>query len=252
MGDRGGVFLVTGAATGIGAATALRLAQPGISLMLHTGSNEAGLQTVAAGAAEAGATVATCIANLSESGAAAKLVAETSERFGGIDGVVSNAGYADRTPLATLTAEDLERAFSTMTVAFSVLMQSAESTLRSSPHARVVAVSSFVTHRFNVGDRFPGSAVAKAGLETLVKAWAERLGSDGVCVNAVVPGYVRKAHELDDDGEALSARRPGLRAVPLQRVGEPEEVAAVINFLLSPDAAYITGQLIHVDGGMTL
>ncbi|MEM7407540.1 MAG: SDR family oxidoreductase [Pseudomonadota bacterium] len=247
-----GAVLLTGAATGIGAALAVRLARPGTRLMLHTGSNAEGLAAVAEVSATAGASVATHVADLSVAGAPERLVAATLERFGGIGGIVSNAGYADRTPLAELRGAGLEQAFGSMTVAFSALMQSAEPALRAASEARVVAVSSFVTHRFNVGDRFPGSAVAKAGLETLVKAWAERLAAAGVCVNAVVPGYVRKAQESDAGEEALAARRPGLQHVPLGRVGEPDEIAAVIDFLLSPDSAYVTGQLWHVDGGMTL
>ena len=116
----------------------------------------------------------------------------------------------------------------------------------------MIAVSSFVAHAFRTDlPGFPASAAAKAGLEALVRALALELGPSGVTVNAVVPGFIRKdagAHRALDPA-ALAARTAG---IPLRRLGLPEDVAAVVAFLASAAAGYVTGQAIHVDGGLVI
>ena len=139
-----------------------------------------------------------------------------------------------------------------MTGAFHRLARAALPHLKAAARGRVVAVSSFVAHRFNLGDVFVASAAAKAGLEALARALAVELAPNGVTVNCVVPGYIRKDAEIDGSLPNMDRRRGGLARVPLGRVGLPEEVAALIAFLLSAEAAYITGQAIHIDGGLTL
>ena len=132
-----------------------------------------------------------------------------------------------------------------------ILATAALSELQRSPHGRVVAVSSFVAHRFDPDTPFPVSAAAKAGLEALVRSLAAQLAADGVTVNAVVPGYTRK----DAAGHSALSAGAWQRAAaltPLGRIAEPDEVAALIAFLLSAEARHITGQAIHVDGGLSL
>ena len=117
---------------------------------------------------------------------------------------------------------------------------------------RVVAVSSFVAHTFRPDIAvFPASAAAKAGLEALVRALAIELAPSGVTVNAVVPGFIRK------DAGAHRAIDPGVLAqqtarIPLGRIGSPADVAAAVAFLVSPAANYMTGQILHVDGGLVI
>jgi NAD(P)-dependent dehydrogenase (short-subunit alcohol dehydrogenase family) len=136
--------------------------------------------------------------------------------------------------------------------AFFRLAQAALPALRGGRDGRVVAVSSFVAHAFRTDlTTFPASAAAKAGLEALVRALAIELGPSGVTVNAVVPGFVRK------DAGAHQAIPPAVLAaqtarIPLGRIGLPEDVAAVVAFLASPAAGYVTGQAIHVDGGLVI
>ena len=124
--------------------------------------------------------------------------------------------------------------------------------LRASPAGRVVSTGSFLADVFRpAAGHFPATAAAKAALAALTRSLAAQLAPDGVTVNCVVPGVIQKAPgrhtALTEDGRARV-----LAAIPLGRLGTPEEVAAVIAFLLTPAAGYVTGQCLHVDGGLTL
>ena len=126
----------------------------------------------------------------------------------------------------------------------------AREALVASPQGRIVVVSSFVAHRFAQGAVFPASATGKAAAEALTRALAAELAPRGVTVNAVVPGYTRKDHGSGSLDPATWDR--AAKAAPMGRLAEPEDVAHLIAFLLSPHARHITGQLIAVDGGLTL
>jgi len=245
------VTLITGAATGIGAALARRLAAPGQALVLHTRRNSEALDAVAATARAAGAQVETALGDLSAADVNRDLCAVAEGAFGRLDALVANAGHADRTAYTALSDEGFDAAHASMTAAFLHLTQAALPLLRAAPAGRVVAVSSFVAHRFRlVGQTFPASAAAKAGLEALAKALTVELATDGIPVNCVVPGHIEKETHPP---EALRARREQVAGlIPMGRLGVADEVAGLIAFLLSPDAGYITGQCLHIDGGLTL
>ncbi len=246
------VALVTGAASGIGAAVCRRIARPGLRLLLHTRQNRDGLERVAAEARAAGAETETALGDLADAGLPPLLVTRAVERFGGLDWLVSNAGFADRRGIADLPEDGLRAPHAAITEAFFRLARAAMPHLGRSGAGRVVAVSAFGAHRFPFnGDRFPATAAAKAGLEALAKSLAAELAPRGVTVNCVAPGYIQK-----DAGthSALSPERwrEVTDRIPAGRLGRAEEVAAVIAFLLGSDAGYVTGQVIHVDGGMGL
>jgi 3-oxoacyl-[acyl-carrier protein] reductase len=243
-------ILVTGAASGIGAAICRTMSGPETAILVHTRRNRAGAETVAEQVRQSGGVAEIALGDLMDPPTAASLVQTAVDRFGRLDVLISNAGFADRTPIAALTDQALTDSTQAIQGAFFRLCAAALPHLRGVPDARVIAVSSFVAHTFRPDvTAFPASAAAKAGLEALVRALAIELGPDGVTVNAVVPGFTRKdsgAHRAIDSA-VLAAQ---IARIPLRRIGEPQDVAALVAFLASPQAGYITGQAIHVSGGL--
>ncbi len=241
--------VVTGAGSGIGAATCKRLAALGHQLVIHTGSRADAAHTLARELNAVPCRVV--VGDLAAPETVANLIGAAQE-LGPLSGVVANAGFADKRSIDQLDDAAVECSLQSMVVSLTRLMRASLPLLEHSGQGRFVAVSSFVAHRFTAGaSTFAATAAAKAGMEALVKAAAVEYASRGVTVNAVAPGLVRKDNpkggSLSDEELQCAALR-----VPLGRLATPDDIAAPIVFLLGADSAYITGQVLQVDGGLTL
>ena len=245
-------FLVTGSSSGIGAAICRRLAGPETGFVVHARANLEGARSVAKDLEARGARCRIVEGDLAVAETAERLVAAATDAFGGVDVVVSNAGFADRTRLDELTTDRFLNSIHVIETAFVALMRAARAGLAAGQAPRVVAIGSFVAHSFRTDTPvFLASAAAKAGLEAMVRALAIELAPQKITVNAVIPGAIEK------DRGTHSAMTPeqwraSLGRIPLGRLGKPEDVAAAVAFLASPEAGYITGQALHVNGGLVI
>lgn len=245
------VVLITGAGSGIGAATATRLAGERTDLVLSTRSNADGLARVAEAARQSGSRVVTRLGDLSDPRFAAELIDVARDSFSRVDQIVSNAGKAQRGSFRSLSRDDVQAAVSVNALPFFELVRATMDDLVASDWGRVVSLSSFVANDFGInGTIFPATSASKAAVEALTKSLAMELAPHGVCVNAVAPGYTRKVggHAALDS----KAWEEAAKATPNGKLAEPEDIAATIDFLLSRDARHITGQVLRVDGGLSL
>ncbi|HED66212.1 MAG TPA: 3-oxoacyl-[acyl-carrier-protein] reductase [Planctomycetes bacterium] len=238
----GRVALVTGASRGIGRAIAERLAERG-----------ARVACIATRAENCAATVEACGdgarafgVDVSDTDEVAAVVKAVQENLGGLDILVNNAGVTRDQILLRMSEEDFDRVVAVnLKGSWNFIRAAARPLMKS--RGRIVNVSSVVGLTGNAGQA--NYAASKAGVIGLTKSVAKELASRGVCVNAVAPGFI----ETDMTADLPEAAAAELAAsIPLKRIGTPAEVAHVVDYLVSPGGAYVTGQTIVVDGGLSL
>ena len=243
-------ILVTGGASGIGAAICRRMSDKDSHFFVHTRANKAGLEKTIRDIEKNGGRGNAEFADLAVKGAARLLIQRAIDVLGGLDVLVANAGYALKTPITEISDEDFETAHVTIARSFFELATAAVPHLEKSNCGRIVGISAFGPHVWRTKvTPFAATAAAKASMEITAKALALQLAPSGITVNLIAPGFVRK------DQKAHVAISPEIlnklvAEVPMGRVAEPEEIASVVAFCASSEASYITGQVIHVNGGL--
>lgn len=244
--------IVTGAASGIGRATALRLAADARArattpTLLLVDCDEAPLAATLDALRRAGATASALVVDLAAPDAGIRVGREAEARLGGLDVLVSNAGIAPAGLLAELDAEAYEQTFAVNTRATWLLAKALHPLLRVDGGGAVVATASIAAEEPSAP--IGAYSASKAALVMLVRQLAYEWGPDGIRCNCVSPGMT---HTGLTHGTYSDPARKAERAaqVPLRRIADPDDVASVIAFLAGPDAAYVTGVNLVVDGGL--
>lgn len=238
--------IVTGADSGIGRATAVALAAAGIDVGITWHSDRAGAEQTAAEVRSHGARAVIAQLDVADIPGCGDVVDAMIGELGGLDVFVNNAGTGAQKPFLDITLDDWRRVMETdLTGAFVCLQRAARAMVAAGRGGRLIAVTSVHEHQPMVGAGVYDAA--KHGLGGLMKNLALELGSSGITAVSVAPGEIATEMTGNEDVDPHTVDRPG---IPLGRPGDAREVAALIAFLASPEAAYITGTSIVVDGGM--
>ena len=243
----GEIALVTGGSRGIGRAIALRLAEEGAKVAINYAGNQTAAEEVKAIIEQHGGTAMIVQTDVSDSAAAAEMVARVHEELGGLDILVNNAGITRDTLLLRMKDEDFDAVINTNLKGIYACTKAAAKFMTKQRSGRIVNLSSVVGEIGNIGQT--NYAAAKAGVIGFSKAAAKELAARHVTVNVVAPGFI------DTDMTAVlkdSIRERLIESIPLGALGKPEHVADAVLFLVSDAASYITGQTLNVDGGMVM
>ncbi len=239
--------LVTGASRGIGRAVALKLASEGAKVALNFAGNEAAANEVRQEIEAMGGQAILVKADVADEAAVQDMVQKTADAFGRIDILVNNAGITRDGLLARMKEEDWDAVLSTNLKGVFLTTKAVAKLMMKQRAGRIVNMASVVGVSGNAGQA--NYSAAKAGVIGFTKTIARELASRGVTANAVAPGFI-----ATDMTSVLSdkAKEAALTGIPLGRMGTPEDVAAAVLFLVSDQSSYITGQVLHVDGGMVM
>ena len=240
----GQIALVTGASRGIGAAIAQELGKQGATV-IGTATTTVGADNINSSLKAAGVKGLGVALDVNDSAQIEAVLAEIVNKFGDISILVNNAGITRDTLLMRMKAEDWDAVISTNLTSLYRMSKAVLRPMTKARTGRIISISSVVGHMGNAGQT--NYAATKAGMAGFTKSLAAEVGSRNITVNCVAPGFI----ETDMTAELPETiKTKMLERVPLGRLGNVNEIAATVAFLASPNAAYITGETIHVNGGM--
>ena len=238
------IAVVSGASRGIGKAIALELGKRGATV-LGTATSEAGAALISAYLLEAGITGQGMVLDAGSDTSTQAFAKQVQEQFGTVEILVNNAGITRDNLMLRMKEEEWDAVINTNLGSVFRLTRNFLRGMTKARWGRIVSISSVVGSSGNAGQA--NYAAAKAGMEGFSRALAMEIGSRGITVNCVAPGFIDTDMTRNlpaEHAEALKSK------IPLGRYGQPEEIAAVVGFLASAEAGYITGETIHANGGM--
>ena len=241
------VALITGATTGIGREIAITLAKEGYDIAINYRSENDNLKNTKKQIEDIKVKCLCVQGDVSKFDDAERIVKKVIEEFGHIDVLVNNAGITKDTLLMRMTKEDFESVIDINLVGTFNMVKNSIPHMMKARSGRIINLSSVVGVIGNAGQI--NYAASKAGIIGLTKSLAKEVASRNILVNAIAPGYIitNMTDKIKDEiKENISSN------IPLKRLGTPEDVAKLVKFLASDDSSYITGQVIHVDGGMVM
>ncbi|GAA4871324.1 3-oxoacyl-[acyl-carrier-protein] reductase [Paenibacillus vulneris] len=241
----GKVALVTGASRGIGRAIALTLAEAGADVAVNYAGSAAAAAEVVSLIEGMGRKAIKVKANVASSQEVDDMFKQVLETFGKLDILVNNAGITRDNLIMRMKEEEFDEVIATNLKGVFNCVKAATRPMMKQRYGRIINISSVVGALGNPGQA--NYVAAKAGVIGMTKATAKELSSRGITVNAVAPGFIETdmTDKLSED-----TRSQMLKQIPLARLGQPDDIAKAVRFLASDDASYMTGQTIHVDGGM--
>lgn len=247
MSFTGKTAVVTGGSRGLGRAVCLELAAGGANMVLCYAGNEAAAQETVSACEALGARALAVRCNVAEAGEVKALMDAAVQAFGRIDILVNNAGVTRDGLLMMMKEDDFDAVIDANLKGTFLCMKAVARQMVKQRYGRIVNLSSVVGLRGNAGQ--VNYAASKAGVIGMTKSLAKELAGRNITVNAVAPGFI-----ATDMTAAMpeAAKTAALAAIPMGRMGAPEDVAKAVAFLAGEDAAYITGQVLAVDGGMAM
>lgn len=242
----GQIALVTGASRGIGAAIATELGKQGATV-IGTATSANGAASISATLTAAGIKGEGMALDVNDAAQIEATLKTIGEKYGDVSLLVNNAGITRDTLLMRMKDEDWDAVLSTNLTSVYRMSQAVLRPMMKARAGRIISISSVVGHMGNAGQT--NYAAAKAGMTGFTKSLAAEVGSRGITVNCVAPGFIETdmTAELPED-----ITNKMLARIPAGRLGSVKEIAATVAFLASPSAAYITGETIHVNGGMLM